>query len=171
MTRSNAKTIKNDGEPKVKIGRITALEDLLIKKARKVVTRRRTVAFRPSINANALPSPLPQLIPLRSALKMPAQPPFNARRQSFARINQSPVNRSPSSPIIPRGTAAQMILNRVNASPATPVPGTSGLSSVTLTTTTHANDVTLDSPVGAAGTSPMGRLRYSSESNYSSESD
>lgn len=151
------------GTPKINIGRITALDKIIITRPKEVINRRRTVGFRENLDSSGSAStkntpPVPQLIPLKSALKMPSQAPFDVRNRKsmFPRINVPSTSRSPT---IPKGTTAQMILNRVST-PGT--AGTSGTSSQTLSTTIHANDVTLPSPVGS---SPMGRLRYSSDSD------
>lgn len=158
VTRSMFKPFDNYGfekVPKVKIDRIIMLDKIIINKGNKIVTRRRTVGFRATPRRNggntiASPRhtpPVPNLIPLKSALKMPTRPPFNVRgrKTMFATVNQSPI---PSGSPIPRGTTAQMILNRL--SPVSPVASTSG--------TVQTDAVTMPSPVGNIS---FGRLAFS----------
>lgn len=151
------KPFENDGfkkVPNVAIDRIAALDGINMQKGRKIVARRFTVGFHatPRQNHGSQPSPrhtppVPQLIPLKSALKLPLRPPFNVRgrKSMFPNINVSPISiRSP----IPRGTTTQIILNRVAS-----VASTSGVA-----TASTSSDVTLPSPVGDI---QMGRLNYS----------
>lgn len=157
VTRSMFKPFESDGftkVPKIEIIRIGALDSINMIKDKKIIARRQTVGFRAtprridSATVRHTP-PVPQLIPLKSALKMPSNPPFNVRgrKSMYPSINVSPF--SGRSPIIPRGTTSQMIINRI-----APVASTSA--------TVQANDVTLPNPVGVA---QMGRLNYSDDSD------
>lgn len=161
------KPFASDGFPRkpiVKIGRNVPLDKIIILRGAKVVTRRRTVGFvvTPSRPNNSVVNqsprntpPVPQLIPLKSALKMPAQPPFNVRgrKSMFASVNQ------PVSPMIPKGTTKQIILNRIasTSAGASPQPSTSA-AAMQSPGTVQPGYVTMTNPVG---TIRMGQLRYS----------
>lgn len=160
------KPFASDGfpwKPIVKIGRNVRLDKIIILRGAKVVTRRRTVGFvatprRPNNSVvNQSPRntpPVPQLIPLKSALKMPAQLPFNVRgrKSMFASV-------SSGSPMIPKGTTKQIILNRIasTSAGASPQPSTSA-AAMQSPGTVQPGDVTMTNPVG---TIRMGQLRYS----------
>lgn len=142
-------------------------------RTKKIITRRRTVGFVVTPRRNADSSiatprhtpPVPQLIPLKSALKMPSRPPFNVRgrKTMFGRINHPISGRPISSPSIPKGTTTQIIMNRIASTPASPQPSTSaGASQATV----RSSDVTLTSPVGNI---QMGRLNYSYSDSDDSE--
>lgn len=178
--RSMFRPFASDGfhrVPKVAINRNFGLDTIIITKKNKIVARRRTVGFRatPQRNTGSTASPrhtppVPQLIPLKSALRMPSRPPFNVRgrKSMFPRINPAPS--ASGSPTIAKGTTTQMILNRVLSSPSTPasVQNNVGTTSSPIASTSSAivnshgtvptSFVTMQSPVRDT---EMGRLTYS----------
>lgn len=127
----------------VKVRRVVTLDKKLIT-AQRIVTRRTTVgeSLAPVVPRNdrdgrgAVGSnnrndrQLPNLVPLKSILKMPARSPINRRKSVHAPPTTTVAQSTPPATgnqrsnrgILIRGTTLRMILNVINGTPNTPRP-------------------------------------------------
>lgn len=164
VTRKQVREMSDGGfcvYPKVLIRRIIGLDKIILDRP-KVITRRRTMGSLPETPKAT--KAIPQLVPLRSMLKQPAQVPFNirGRKSMFASVNLTYSTPKPSSPSLVKGTTVKMILARANQQSPQPTPSTSSGSTTNRPQTVQPNhpaDTTL-SPISSPDGS-FGRLQFS----------
>lgn len=135
MTRNQRRTLFEAGfkhPPNVTIIRNTKLDGKLIaQKSSAILARRHTVGSALNETPAKTVLPVPQLVPLRSILKRPRNmSSLNVRMSMLDITNQSPISFTPrgqtssgsninmpgvstSTPILAKGTTANMILNRI----------------------------------------------------------